>query len=1744
MNKREREGEHSSRRRVSQRHQRNKKFLNKGIAYFLIFLMLLGNLQALTYAEGNAKEIVEQIGMKAEEKFSSSVEKEDSSKEGKMEENIEEAEKEESSEEEKSKTSDDSGESEEKKESEEAKESEEVKESEEAKESEESKEEKKPEYMEAGSLEALSEANLLYTAFFEEDTFFEGTFMKLLPIKDEAVLEEAKAHLEKEYRSKDSEEQPELTVLEAVDISFYRLIDGEEREVQPKKGKKVEIRLQKTQEMKEALEEKKDLQLVHLDEGQKAETLTLRDEGEDLSFSAKSFSPFMIMAARSATTSEGHELRAFWREEPKEENGHSYMGEIEEDSTITDAKEKADHLMRQQKNLVIIPPKNSSNAVNTTTLGIELSLKGGTNTTYAPGDVTIDIPARIFKGWDDKDLDKVTVSTTMNDKNAFPVKPSIKHGFPKKGERNSQISFSYEIIEKNGDKFLRLSNYEELKGSVSFKADIAYNLTPSMLRVSHDNAKKKGTYDYEFPVTMEVKNNKDSSLNVKEEQKMSVHVETKVNPTKVTLKPGTADVNGGVYFNWDPSWGDDPKTDKNQYFYAVWYVQVDRATGSSQPFTYKFERDTDKEDGGELVGAKKLPMNKYWNSYLNDDTIKTLGRNGYPNIAKYMKNGEEPDEKYLENPIERTYVGISKDPSVPNLPSQEPYLGWDNYHPNGRNNSQLYALVYKYPFDKFKDAQGNYKNSITIKNQIKFTETWADGHEREFNVVGEPMTIFPRPNGGGGFSYNKYNTGLRQNVPDIFGLQSIYKDGQTAPLRHSTYLESFTLTTDYKAANENVRLNEDGTYTTSPGPNKNGSGVTLRDGKYYLLSVRTKDGGSINGKTVNGNLSENDLSGLDNTKGTDEDNYKEKYPLEDEDYHYSSIYMKDMRVHDVEKVNNAFVPFNQKPKLRNKDESYPPVTVYLRKKGKNEFFKYGEFSYNHSGQVIFTPESGFEVQYTGTGEIVSPLNQLDLTKVFGKEIAGLELKQDSPYYSTGFDLSYTLEITPSKDMKTALKNTMEKGGDYNISFIGGAATAEGRQLDEVKSTGRIGEFWGQVGYTLSPLLISSYLRKGYNIDTLNKDTENGTQSLNVRVEGFNYGALPASLQDEKITDRYQVNKGIIYDLLPAGTYVDEKSVQLGTWTSGHEVSEALRFERGKNYTVRLDRNWQNSGRTMMIVNFIAPENTETKKYREWNKGNNLSGWKMTYTLYNPLTNILDRGRSAINTVGYINQDPSTIWNGNYISDEVGQYPNVKDILQYQTIRVDAARKNPQFTASVVEETMPFEAITETQGNFNNTISTMINPNYLGKNVSYMGDLYIQRLFYWANADTRTTDMVLFDVLGEDENRNGDFVGVDISSMLTKPSYKNPDSADTLAPKVYYATEVPNEEQKGERDFEHSSFWKEWNYVDESQNQVDKKSIKAIAFDLRKTKSGKDFVLNKAGILVAYVKMQATTDQAKANLKSSNMAYFHSVQYNTEDRPDSAKSQIINTGSEHRLVKPVEFRLPVQKVVNTEEGRRAPKDAFRFVLKKESVEVASGSELRENLAQPMPGDGEGEEASLTIQGEGTESFAPIRFTSPGVYTYTLEEKDDGLRVYDYDRSVYKIVYTVSHDEQNPENLLATEKIYKEEEELSEIVFKNHYKGNSGGGIGGGGGGGSTPRVPSTPGNPGTVDGAEKKTGDTLGENRSIPEETVNHPGEVLSEARRSRMVRTDDSSKMLYYAAAFILSILGLAFYGIYGRKKK
>lgn len=78
----------------------------------------------------------------------------------------------------------------------------------------------------------------------------------------------------------------------AVDITFYHEENGEEKEVQPKAGKKVDVRFQKTEKREKVLsDEEKELQLVHLPEGLPVEILPLKEERDDLLFFRKTFQP-------------------------------------------------------------------------------------------------------------------------------------------------------------------------------------------------------------------------------------------------------------------------------------------------------------------------------------------------------------------------------------------------------------------------------------------------------------------------------------------------------------------------------------------------------------------------------------------------------------------------------------------------------------------------------------------------------------------------------------------------------------------------------------------------------------------------------------------------------------------------------------------------------------------------------------------------------------------------------------------------------------------------------------------------------------------------------------------------------------------------------------------------------------------------------------------------------------------------------------------------------------------------------------------------------------------------------------------------------------------------------------------------------------------------------------------------------------------------------------------------------------
>ena len=162
------------------------------------------------------------------------------------------------------------------------------------------------------------------------------------------------------------------------------------------------------------------------------------------------------------------------------------------------------------------------------------------------------------------------------------------------------------------------------------------------------------------------------------------------------------------------------------------------------------------------------------------------------------------------------------------------------------------------------------------------------------------------------------------------------------------------------------------------------------------------------------------------------------------------------------------------------------------------------------------------------------------------------------------------------------------------------------------------------------------------------------------------------------------------------------------------------------------------------------------------------------------------------------------------------------------------------------------------------------------------------------------------------------------------------------------------------------------------------------------------------------------------------------------------------------------------------------------------------------------------------------------------------------------------------------MIVEKKIYKDGEEVTEIVFDNKYTPSSSGGIGGGGHG---PQpivvVPPTPGGPGepeiippVPDGGTpeaEKPEEKWNSNPKVPrtareiEKRIDEllaisrkrglSGEELAELRRLKKllgtlrkaglgkVKTADSSKMLYYAIAFVMSTLCIALYYLMTKRR-
>ena len=1190
-------------------------------------------------------------------------------------------------------------------------------------------------------IEGLSEAGVRITAKYPESTFPLEVQMEVRDIKEESLLEEMKEkalqraklqdagnHLKEDRKKagkkkeKQKEEGWEIDSLSAVDISFYVLNeDGKKVEVQPKKGKAVEITLEESSlEKKEGREtttevepeaedeareesesslgedssqiEESKLQVLHFDEQKGVEYLDSQEEGEGIRFQGKRFSPYAVVRTRRRrdVPTEGNnnkiKFHAFWSVNATA-NQNDSISYINSDYNAADEDTK--------KSMLIKPKKNYN-----MTIGISYMVNfiggAGAPQDYPTGSINIYLPAAIFKGKDGTDQ-------VAEDQNSRSLIPQFNPGdiVEAPGVSKNRSNYTKVGITKmvNGVSvpYIKVSNTDDRGPANSLGAIFSYNFTPTLLDYTHDSTSgEKGVYELEFPVFLEVDQDMDGSFtgphDASIERKLRIRVESKVNPSTVELREAKKfDAPKSVYFQWDPTWGPRP-ADADNYFYGLFYGRADRAKWSTQALSFVPDITSTSApvagsgaiSSGQLIGVKRYPQDGEFDALFNPNQMIGKIGNSPKDIATEM-GVATPSLPRLENPMGKTSIFIAPEYKTEYKNKNLDYKEYASYDDGGYRNTAFYAFLYRYPKTDITAAQSSGQDLEThplkYKSTFSVQDIWQDGYNGTPKAESTAeLEVYVRKNIGGVARLDKYTSQPTDtNTQLIKGMQTLLAEGTPVSLSYSLFAGTHLKDSE-------ITWNGDHTaYTTA-----NGSKAEISDGgRYTLFSMDNIS--SSDGKPT-------ESAGVLSYPSTGED----PYVLSEDDYSYESFYLADYTAYDVE--------FNgySNEKAVNSSKAYTrfaPIEVYGKKKGGSEE-KLGELYLNAAGYKKFRSVSGVEQDAT----VQKPVS-------FPEGIKEIRFKNSSSFYETGFTTRVNLRLHPTEAMKQRLEKDLQ---NKKNSFI--AAPAEGKlsigDTEIVKN--QVGEFWNKVGYQLSPANYQSVLEKK-SIGSVEDNPATGRQRRAVTFTVYNDMSINNSYA--AYLNAYKITEGTFYDLLPFDTEVIPDSIEMGDYSYADSLpTSGARYEKGKDYTVEFIPNWEDSGQTMMKIQFKRPGKAD------WFTGGVLTrnGVRVQYKLENTYSSIIDNGANPKNNVGFVDETPKHKSKTNLTTDNFAgaNYENkkyFKSVMETST----SEKQGILYTEANVDYNIP----TAVSAGFVNRISTEIKKEYIPKNVSYAGDPYVHKLMY-------------------------------------------------------------------------------------------------------------------------------------------------------------------------------------------------------------------------------------------------------------------------------------------------------------------------------------------------------------------------------------------------------------------------------
>ena len=542
--------------------------------------------------------------------------------------------------------------------------------------------------------------------------------------------------------------------------------------------------------------------------------------------------------------------------------------------------------------------------------------------------------------------------------------------------------------------------------------------------------------------------------------------------------------------------------------------------------------------------------------------------------------------------------------------------------------------------------------------------------------------------------------------------------------------------------------------------------------------------------------------------------------------------------------------------------------------------------------------------------------------------------------------------------------------------------------------------------------------KIYNIATESFEDINKKASVAFNLESYKYEAeldkwevhSENDVSNQTITKKFQIREyekifgneipkniyepvtqegGIFYDLLPLGYKYDEGSAIA-------YANKDLYTEIYQKATVKAEvvsNNYKDSGRQLVkfkLRSTAGKNNNWLKRYEYATTGFQVA--------YSATAKYADANKvdNNYNIVAFQRSDKKAIVGGEGFSEEatfeVGNaYDESGKSYLYDPDgdgKVDPELKNTLYGAVKVEE----DILLPVETGFNKYVRGE-GKDYSTEDKTKEGEDYSYKLRLVTNADSETSNVVLYDILENATDKNGEhgwhgaFKGINTTEL----QYLG------VKPVVYYST-AENLSYNNEDNLSIDKNPGIWS--NEAPDDLSK--VTAVAFDLRKTPDGSDYVFKGQKIAEIQIKMEAPKEKGKEDYAYNRPAYLTTIKSEGIDNPTTSFN--ISNPVKIKLEKqtrptplePPKEDIKVEKVWQNKDGKEisAPVDKIEVELYRDGEKTDKKLELNKS------NNWSGEFKDLDVQAS---------LNAKEAYKYTIKEvgeKDNKLTI---DDSKYQVTY---------------------------------------------------------------------------------------------------------------------------------------